>query len=247
MLKKVICLLLVLVCSFALFACGEEKPSTDTNTPGDGTTSQPPAPEKPGEDSSTGGEDNNGNQADTTREQTFFAVVNNSHPNEIVTVTSTSNAKLGSCVGYYKTVITGENSYSFEYEYQKFNSIGEGTEKISTVGPHTVTYADGMYTLEDGTSVYIHPDSNVMDVKLDLNKAYLGSYAVSGDGTQLTTAVSAENAEKLLGVKITATSQVEITVKTNGTYLSEIMVSYVNGNNTVVLTTSYTYVPVAAQ
>ena len=247
-------------CSAVLFACAGEgtantnpptnenqgavnnnNPSSNTNNT-NGNTQQ-----KPSEDSSENKDFvNDKTEVDAAREQTFFSVVNNSHPNVIVTQTNTTHSKFGTCVGYYRTTIFSDDNYSFYYEYEKFNKIGEGTGIKGTVGPHTIYYKDGKYSLDNEAWVYDHPDPEVLNVKLDLNKQYLGNYVISSDSTQLVAKLNAANAEKVLGIKIEATSNVEITIKTDGTHLWNIVVEYTCGETTVHIATSYTYEIISA-
>jgi len=245
--KKVLCLLLVLACSVALVACA-----------GIGTANKLPAPGNENNETEDTGKPNvkdEGNESDKdfvddktevdlSREQIFFSAVNNSQPNLIVTKTAVTNSALeATATGFYRTEINGEN-YVFSYKYDKFNKIGEGTSQISTVGPHTIEYTDGHYFL-DGTEVYARPNPEVLNVDLNLNKNLLGNYVISVDGDRLDTKVSAANAEKILGVKISATGDVQITVQTDGTHLWMVSVSYTDNQTKVTIDTSYTYEPVS--
>lgn len=247
MLKKVICLLLVLACSVALFGCLGTA-DADKNTP-DGsenekTENNNPSTEKPGGDTSTGEGDteiDGKTQAALIREQNFFAAVNNSRPNVIATLTNTTHAKLGTCVGYYRTTIFDENNYSFYYEYEKFNNVGEGAKPKETVGPATIYYKDGKYSLDNESWIYENPDPAVLNVKLDLNKNLLGNYVISDDGTELVTKLTVAQAEKVLGVKIYSTGDIKLTVKTDGTRLWKISVDYKYNQTSLNIETSYTY------
>ena len=242
MLKKVLCLLLVLATSVVLFACGGSE-NANTNP----SENNPPVVNNPSDDKT--GEETGGNkefvdnksEVDLAREQTFFAVVNNSKPNVIVTQTNTTDSKLGTAVGFYRTTIYGDGEYSFYYEYEVFNKIGEGDKLKEKIGPATIYYKDGQYSLDNEVWVYDNPDPAALNVKLELDKKLLGNYTVSADGTELKTKVSAADAEKILGVKITATTKIDITVKTDGTHLWNIAVDYTNGNTAVHIETSYTY------
>ena len=241
--KKVLCLLLVLACSVALVACA-----------GIGTANKLPAPnneknETEETDNPTVKDDENESdknfvddktEVDLSREQIFFSAVNNSQPNLIVTKTAVTNSAIeATATGFYRTEINGEN-YVFSYKYDKFNKIGEGSSQMSTVGPHTIEYIDGQYFL-DGVEVYARPNPDVLNVDLNLNKKLLGNYTISVDGDQLVTNVSAADAEKILGVEISATGTVQITVKTDGTHLWMVSVSYTNNQTKVTIDTSYTY------
>ena len=253
MLKKVICLLLVLAFSAALFACGGNGTTANTNTPADNAENEnaggneKPNDEKGNEeqrDPEFVGDETTVNSAN---DQLFFSIVNSSLPNVIVTKTTTTNSKLGDCNGFYTTTIFGEGNYVFEYEYERFNSLGASSMK-ETVGPHTIYFKDGTYAFDsEDNVVYAHPDPDVIDVRLDLSKQYLGSYTLSTDGTKLTAKVNAENASKILGISIVAKGDVTLTVETDGTHLWKIIVDYAyDASNTIHIETSYTYENISA-
>ena len=237
--KKVICLLLVLSCSIALVACsGIGTANTtipETQTPA--TENTTPAPEKEGEASDKEFV-NDTTETDSSRAQIFFSAVNNSNPNVIVTQTNTTNSAIGAtAVGFYRTTIYGEDNYSFEYEYEKFTKIGEGSAPTYPAASGVIYYKNGVYEGHEDYS----PDFDVLGAKLDLKKEYLGNYVISADGSQLTTKISAADAEKIFGIKINATSTVEITVKTDGTHLWNITIDFSYKDTKLHLETSYTY------
>ena len=243
MLKKAICLLLVLTFSLALFGCvsngtasifqknEDPEQSEGGNTPGDA--------QKPGSTDKEFLGDNV--TVDRSNEITFFTNINKSTPNVIVTKTSSSHSKLGACEGYYVTTIYGENDYTFYYEYSKFNKVGEGP-RIEAVPADTIICQNGEYRLAStGETVSAVPDLLAMNVMLNINKEYLGNYTISASADKLTTKVTAQQAENIFGVKIAATSDISITITTDGTHLSGITVEYTDGEVTTQLNTSYTY------
>ena len=246
MLKKVICLLLVLAFSAALFACASsegstvdngEKPDDSISAPADKDGNKTPADSQPTDKELV---DSNGT-VDLSKEITFFANVNKSNPNVIVTKTSDSHSKLGACEGYFVTTIYGENDYTFYYDYSKFNKIGEG-DRIEKIPADTVICKDGEYRLAStGEIVTAVPDQLVMNVMLNISKEYLGSYTINETADKLTTKVTAAQAENIFGVKIAATSDISITITTDGTHLSGIVIEYSNGLISTQINTSYTY------
>ncbi|MBO5879077.1 MAG: hypothetical protein J6Q68_00795 [Clostridia bacterium] len=217
--KKIICLLLIIGCSFALFACD------------DGSTTQTPPPE-----------------TEKLPDAEFFDMVALSDPNKITTQTTTADkATSKSYSGTYETLIADDGTvvYNYEYQYAREASLENLGELGSTaVKSGTVLYANGLYSEDNGqTWVAGAPDVDIISVKLDLNREYIGEYKMSKDGKTLTTTVSAENAAKILGISVNATSDVTIKIYTNGTYLSRISVDYSNKNATIKIDTSYNYVP----
>ena len=250
MFKKVLCLLLVIVCSVAFFACGTNGDNTDgpNNDPTGGVTGDtPPGDEE--EDGSGSEEDVSGSlgedaTVDYALEQMFFSAVNSSEYNIITTKTETSNsmfADVAPCTGFYQTTILDGDNYSFYYWYETYNRIGEGNGELKTkTDPHTILYMDGEY-FYDGNKVYANPDPAVLNVKLNLDTEYLGAYTISKDGTKLTAKVSAANINSVLGVAVSATGDVNLTVEINGSSLYMITVEYVSGEDRVRIETSYTY------
>lgn len=230
MVKKLICMLLVLTCAFALFACGEEEPPVNNDN-------------------------NNGNQNQNPPEVVlpdaeFFELIENSEPNRITTVTATTDLKDSAETvynGLYDTVINADGSYKFDYSYEimrsaSLDNVGESSKELIS---GSILAANGLYSVDGGeTWSGSMPDVNVINVKLDLNREYIDGYKLSKDGKTLTVNVSAENAEKILGVKIVTNEDhkdVTIKVESNGTYLSKITVSYENDNVKASIITSYTY------
>ena len=220
--KKIICLLLLITCSFALFACGD-----NTTDPNEGET--PPIVELP--------------------DAEFFDMVANSDPNKITTVTNITDKSNGVTYnGRYVTFIEEDGSVRYEYEYDlakkaTLENLGNSgaTEKKSG----EVIYKSGLYSVDGGeTWLAGAPDANIVNVKFDLNREYIGEYKMSKDGKTLTATVNAENASKILGIDIDAKGDVTIKVSTNGTYLAKVIVDFANAKASEHIETSYAYVPV---
>ena len=246
MLKKVLCLLLVLALSAAFFACGDNGAADlgtggddDKTTQGEGGNVEPETNEpgkKPIDDKTT---------VDHLRAQVFFNTVNNSTYNYIKTKSEISNPMFGeteACISSYETIILGENSYRLTYSREQFYNPGEGNgEDIKYREPeHVIVYDNGVYTF-DGVRVVENPDPTVLNVKLALDTKYLGNYTLSEDGTKLTTKVTVSDIQSVLGITVNATSQVSLGIEINGASLYMITVDYENGNNHVHIETSYTY------
>ena len=82
-----------------------------------------------------------------------------------------------------------------------------------------------------------------MQVKFDLSAVELKEPSISADKKTLNVTVSAEEAEKILGIKVSATEDgVKIEVVHDGKNLRQIRVSYSTADDTLVsLETSYSY------
>ncbi len=236
MVKKIVCLLLILACSLAIVACGNNAaaPSTGNNPPAGPDKPNPPA-DDPDEE---------------LPDAAFFELVKNSKPTVVDTYTYTEdkNTKKG-YEGFYKTILYPDSSYSFDYSYQKANrvsveSIGQPS-LIEVSG--TILYANGLYSVDGGETWFGEiPDVDALDIKLDINRDYLGKYSMSKDGKTLTARISADNAEKLLGIsEINAEGNVTVRIVSNGTYLWKLNVEYENAAAIISIQTTYSYVPVS--
>jgi beta-glucanase (GH16 family) len=67
----------------------------------------------------------------------------------------------------------------------------------------------------------------------------LGDYEMNDAKTTLTATLTVEKAAEVLGMTLNATSDVVITVSTNGTYLTRVSIEYTKGEASVRIDTSY--------
>lgn len=175
----------------------------------------------------------------------FIKLVNDSAPTKITTLTSINDGE-EILNGKYETVIDGQNS-EMSYRYERYATVEEAADSYIKTVEGTVYYKNGLYS-EDGVNwVAATPDVAASQVALNLKSKLLGDYTISKDGKTLTTTVTSEEAEKLLGVNVAAVDdKVSITVVHNGTYLSTVSVSYTTATASVIIDTSYTYNTVSA-
>ena len=240
MVKKLICLLLVLTCAFTLFACGEDEvceQHVDAN--GDNKCDNCEAdvtPEQPPED-------------DSDSEAEFFEIIENSHPNRIDTVTSVTDKNSSDVyMGEYAKEIKGDGSYVFDYWYEfplavTPENIGS-TERVD-FREGKILYANGLYSEDDGATWSARtPEISLLGIKFELKKEYLGDYKMNKDGNVLTATVSAENAKNIFGLDINTEDDITIKIENNGTYISKITVTYENDVAKSSIITSYSYVAV---
>lgn len=242
MMKKVICLLLVFVCSLTIFGCGGE--TADIKEPEANPPAQAPAETPEGEKEPIASTTTVGD-----KDKAFFLLVEKSNPNVITTrsITQDKTNKV-SYEGMFKTYVYGNDANKTEYRYEKMkelspDDVGNGM-KDSTEG--VIYYANGKYSVDNSTWITGYPDVDILQVKLDLSAEKLGSYKIDNDGTTLTTTVTADAAEDILGVKVDAVGGVSITIKTNGTSLWKVNVSYQTLVAKVTIETTYTYEPLTA-
>ncbi len=174
----------------------------------------------------------------------FTRIVSSSEPTKIITNTSYDN---GSDVlrGSYETQIYGAD-FMMAYNYEDYVTPAPGVDPDEYIAKHEgkVYYHDGLYSTDEGkTWTTGTPSETARQVKFDLGAADIADYTLSEDGKTLSFTVSAEDAEKILGVKLSATEDgVEIKVVHDGNNLRQIRVSYSTENATIVtLETSYSY------
>lgn len=173
----------------------------------------------------------------------FIDTVNSSSPTRIITQTSYNDSE-NTLRGRFETTVDGSNT-TLTYSYQSYElpSADKDPDAYIRTSEGTVYYKDGLYSTDGenwGTDV---PSASAMQVKLALSIDCLGDYKISDDGKTLTAKITAEQAEKLLGIKLSATEDgISLTIAHDGTHLRSISVSYATANAVLVtLETSYSY------
>ena len=220
--KKIICLLLALLCTFAMFSCNEDTPpATDNNDNGNNQQAPEGNPEL----------DN------------LIAVINSSKPTKIVTHT---DYKYGDDVfkGRYTTYIDRANNKSqFDFSYQRMAVPGEdiSDSHIMTI-PGTVYYKDGQVSDTEG-ALWSDPGYGYLELALSLSANKLDNITFSEDGEDMTATVSAENSIRVFGTAIAADGDITIEIDTNGKYLYTVKISYTAKDTgaIVAINTSYDY------
>ncbi len=178
---------------------------------------------------------------------TVYEIVKTSAPTKIVTMVTFVDANGEDLGGTYTMQIQGEDSI-FEYEYRRYRTPEEGVAEGSTDPIKTVSgkvyYKDHLYSSSEGDE-WDASATLSSDVKLDLQEAYLTSPTVSEDGTTLTATLTAENALKVFGTDLSANGDIAITVTTNGTNLTGIVLTCTTASGAeVIVRTSYSYNPI---
>ena len=173
--------------------------------------------------------------------EAFINLVNASKPTKITTL-STLTSDGVSFGGKYETFVDGDN-FEMNYRYQRPATIEDANEDgYIFTEEGKIIYKDGKYSTDGGESWGTAvPDTGAISVKLSLVAENLGDYSFSKNGYSLSTTLTAEEAEKVLGIKINGTDSVSLVVTTNGTYLTGVTVQYETATSTVVIDTSYTY------
>lgn len=170
----------------------------------------------------------------------FFATVAASKPAKVTTLTNYVFAEGDSLNGVFVTTAS-DGGYVFAYEYQRYGDPAKGDTERITTEKGTVYYENGKYST-DNVNWYVEaPDAALMQMQLNISKEALGSYQLNEAGTTLTTKLSATEAEAFIGIKLSATTDVTVTVSTNGTYLTRVTLAYETANASVSVNTSYSY------
>ncbi len=141
---------------------------------------------------------------------------------------------LGELCGSYDVTYKADNSASIAYSYEQFNKLGEGNGEAKTVvtGEATVS-ADGKLSEAIGG---VAADAAVsFTIKLTEKKLE----DVKVEANVLTAKVLAKNTEAVLGVSIDA--DVELTVMTNGSACTAVVIAYTSEAGPVEISATYNY------
>lgn len=173
------------------------------------------------------------------KDEAFFAVVENSTPSTIKTLTSHTRPNGVYYTGVYETNMT-ESGFEFTYQYEQRAPITpDGTGSVETVGPHTVVYDGKGYTV-DGEATTSAPEVAYLGIKMDIIADVIGDYTITADGLTLTAELSADEVKSIFGTDINTTANLTVTI--DGVHLSSVKLEYTTADSThVLVTTTYTY------
>ena len=183
----------------------------------------------------------NGGSGANGADQAFFDVIESSVPTRITTLTNYTGEGFDPLGGQFVTVMKSDG-FEFTYSYERFAKVEDAAEGNEITVEGSVIYKNGLYSTDDGASWSAEaPDVDAMGYALNATADTLGDYTISEDGTELTTTLTVEEAKALLGIEINANSNVEVVIKTNGKYLTRVMVYYTTESASVSIETSYSY------
>lgn len=176
--------------------------------------------------------------------EAYLGVVNASEPTNITTLTTHTRADVH-YTGVYETVMT-EDGFVFTYEYEEKAPVTADSTTGSVVTKKGEIVYNGETYVVDGEPTTAAPEVAYMSLTLNLTAQTIGEYKLSRDGNTLTAELSADQVKAIFGTEISATGAT-LTLKIAGGRLSRVILAYTTADSTEVLVeTSYTYVPAAA-
>ena len=222
--KKILSLLLILMCVISMAACGWIPDN------GGGTQTPPPAEEK--------------------AEDIFDLAAKGLVPTKIVSLSSFNCKDLKgedtSLAGTFTQVVNGNNSI-LDFKYARFATIEEAADSY-------IVNVEGAIAIKDGKTKTIGADSADKDwaavipsiqhlgaFKLD-KEILPDDYQLSEDGQKLTVSLSGEEALQVIGEVILASGDITLEVEGNGKNISMVVISYTAPSGASVrIASSYTY------
>ena len=220
--KKIICLLLALCCTFAMFSCNKDN----------------------GNDNGGG----NGNEQSSAI-AAINSIIGEANPTRMVTHVDYKNGEETYKGRYTTEVDRAANKSIFDFSYQRLAIPGEDVSDshIMTLAGK-VYYKDGEVSRNEGANwEAVGAGQGYLEFSVDLSESKLKSYEFSEDECDLTATVSKENAIRVFGTDIDCDGDITVTVDTNGEYLYGIKITYTAKDTgaTVVITTTYDYAAVS--
>ena len=174
----------------------------------------------------------------------FADIFENSQPTMITTYTTLTTADV-TLESSLTTIVYGED-FEIRYENQSLAIPGPGMNeddyKVTTSGQ--IFYHNGLYSVDGGeTWSTAMPDEATEKITFDIGAADIEDYETAKNGKQLIANLTAEQAEALLGIAISADEDgVKLIVEHDGANLRGVNISYTTENGTAVsIVTSYTY------
>ena len=188
-------------------------------------------------------------KGDDSETPLIYDIIKNSDPTKIVTDVTYTDSLGEDLGGFYEMEIDGEDSI-FTFTYRRYRTPEEGAAEGNTDPVKELSgkvyYKDHLYYASEGSS-WNSSAATGSDLKLDIQESYLTDATVSEDGTTLTATLTSANAISALGTDLSVAEGgvINITVTTNGTNLTGILLTCTTGSGAeVVIRTSYSYNPI---
>ena len=175
----------------------------------------------------------------------IFKMILDSDPSTIKTIDQVSIAGV-SYERVYTTYIYSESSFKHTVTGKRPASIYDDTEDDFVPVNETVTYSNGVYTV-NGVVTAGAPEVSYLGVQRAITPKNVPNPTFSNGGKTMKATLSAADCEAIFGISVDA-SEINLTIDTNGVRLHMITLSYTDVNGTIVTsTTSYSYAPVTAE
>lgn len=220
--KKILCLLLALVCMLACVSC------------------------------IAGGNNDGNDNADDNKApatvETIAKIINSSKPTQITTKVEYIEEGEETLVSSYNTEWDeAKGIYAFTFTRREKAFIEEYLPDDVKVTSGTVWYnADGTVTSSTGDSWSKENAVGYLPEMLNISTASFKTYELTSDGADLKGTVAKDDAKRVFGEDINAFSDITVEIDTNGKYLYKVVVEYTTAEGaTVKASTSYDYAAVS--
>lgn len=222
--KKILCILLALVCAFSIVSCNNGNGGTNNDN--------------------NGGDNGGGEKIEIGNP--LEEVVAASRPTKIVTKVTyvypnDDQRSKYDLDGLYSLEINGSDS-KFAYDYKLFAIPGEGEADVpvkSVVG--TIYFKDGKIFVAEGEG-WENISSQTVNKSFNLLKNRFKTYEKSEDEKTLTATITADNIEDVIGYSLSAKGDITVVVTTDGVYMRGVTISYKSAEGAdVTIDTSYSY------
>lgn len=221
--KKILCLLLVVVLAFACVSCNKK-----------------------------GDEDDGGKNNDVTLGKTVKTVsgiseiIAASAPTEVITTVNYAAEGEEPLFSSYKTYVDrAAGVEKFEFSVKRYPAVEElWPTDIKQIQGTVWKKADGSVISSEGDAWSAADAVGYLPEKLTIKASYFKSVEFNEE-SDMTAVIEAKNSAKVFGVEIAALSDITLKMNTNGLYLYEINVSYTAASGAVVtIVTTYDYADV---
>ena len=182
--------------------------------------------------------------ASCKKEKDIYDIAAELAPTKTVTSVDYTAANGDDLSAWYTLESDGDDSI-FTYEYKRYRTPEEAIEDNDTskikIIPGKLYCKDGKVS-EDGVNWTSSPVPTTISLNLTPDK--LDGAVISEDGKTLTVTLTKENAVAVIGtdLSVAADGVLSLTVKSNGTYLTEVVISCTTAEGAAVcVRTSYSY------
>lgn len=161
--------------------------------------------------------------ADTTPKDIFALMKSSATPTRVVTDITYNEKDGGNAYsGHYVTEGKGQDAV-MTYEYSRPARLEEAAESEFVTVKGTLKYKDGKVGEGD---TYVTEAIVLSGDVFNFDRELLADVSVSEDGRTLSATIAKENIAKVLGTDLKTEGNVTLTVKSNGTHITNINIAY---------------------